>query len=84
MILPVIERAKKACTNSGQAITDHFEDILEMIILGKTAKREVDSLKLSRYPSEYRRCPVNKAKESCETTSEVVPDHFVDVNKMAF
>ena len=25
---------------------------------------------------------INKAKESCETTSEAVSDHFVDVNKM--
>ncbi len=25
---------------------------------------------------------INKAKESCETTGEVVSDHFVDINKM--
>lgn len=47
--LPVIERAKEACRNSGQRIEDHFEDVLEMITLGKTALREVDSVKLSRY-----------------------------------
>ena len=47
--MPVIERAKDACKNSGQRIEDHFEDILEMITLGKTAQREVDSVKLSRY-----------------------------------
>lgn len=47
--LPVIERAKEACANSGQLITDHFEDILEMITTGKTAQREVESVKLSRY-----------------------------------
>lgn len=47
--LPVIERAKEACANSGQQVEDHFEDILEMIALGKTAKREVESVKLSRY-----------------------------------
>lgn len=47
--LPVIERAKEACANSGQQVADHFEDILEMITLGKTAQREVDSVKLSRY-----------------------------------
>lgn len=47
--LPVIERAKEACTNSGQQKTDHFEDILEMITTGKTAQREVESVKLSRY-----------------------------------
>lgn len=47
--LPVIERAKEACTNSNQKPAHHFEDILEMIELGKTAKREVESVKLSRY-----------------------------------
>ena len=47
--LPVIERAKEACTNSGQVASDHFEDILEMITTGKTAQREVESVKLSRY-----------------------------------
>ena len=47
--LPVIVRAKEACKNSGQNIGDHFEDILEMILTGKTAQREVDSVKLSRY-----------------------------------
>lgn len=47
--LPVIERAKEACTNSGQEVANHFEDILEMINLGKTAQREVESVKLSRY-----------------------------------
>ena len=47
--LPVIEKAKEACKNSNQSIPDHFEDILEMIELGKGAKRQIDSVKLSRY-----------------------------------
>jgi DNA-damage-inducible protein D len=47
--IPVIDRAKEACENSGQLISHHFEDILEMIKIGKTAKREVESVKLSRY-----------------------------------
>jgi DNA-damage-inducible protein D len=47
--IPVVDRAKEACENSGQLISHHFEDILEMIRIGKTAKREVESVKLSRY-----------------------------------
>ena len=46
---PVIERAKEACKNSGQSIKDHFEDILDMIEIGKTASREVKDVRLSRY-----------------------------------
>jgi len=47
--VPVLERAKEACQNSGQNITDHFEDILEMVGIGSGAKREVESIYLSRY-----------------------------------
>ncbi len=47
--MPVVERAKEACENSGQAVSDHFEEILEMVQLGSGSKREVDSIKLSRY-----------------------------------
>lgn len=47
--VPVVERAREACLNSGQHLSDHFEDILEMIDLGKGARREVESVKLSRY-----------------------------------
>ncbi len=46
---PVIERAKEACKNSSNKVSDHFEDILDMIELGKGAKREIDDIKLSRY-----------------------------------
>lgn len=46
---PVIDRAKEACRNSGYNLSDHFEDILDMIGLGKGAQREIDNVKLSRY-----------------------------------
>jgi DNA-damage-inducible protein D len=47
--LPVLERAKEACRNSGQAIEDHFEDVLEMVEIGSSAKRELPDVRLSRY-----------------------------------
>lgn len=47
--LPVIERAKDACENSGQNKVNHFEDILDMVPIGSLAERKVDSVKLSRY-----------------------------------
>ncbi len=47
--LPALERAKEACENSGQNREDHFEDILEMIQIGKGGQRLVESVKLSRY-----------------------------------
>ena len=47
--LPVIERAKEACKNSGQSSKDHFEDMLDMVDIGSGAKRKLDNVKLSRY-----------------------------------
>lgn len=47
--LPVIERAKEACNNSNQDTENHFEDYLEMVAIGSGAKREMESVKLSRF-----------------------------------
>lgn len=47
--LPVVEKAKIACENSGQVVANHFEDILEMVSLGSGAQRQMESIKLSRY-----------------------------------
>lgn len=47
--VPVIEKAKIACKNSGQLIPDHFVDINEMVPIGSGAERPLDSIKLSRY-----------------------------------
>jgi len=47
--IPAINRAKEACLNSGQTVSDHFVDMNELIIAGKGAERQVDSMKLSRY-----------------------------------
>ena len=47
--LPVIEKAKEAAVNSGQKVADHFEDILDMIEIGKGGRRQVESVRLSRY-----------------------------------
>lgn len=47
--LPVVERAREACRNSGQEVADHFEDVLEMVDIGSGAKRELSDVRLSRY-----------------------------------
>ena len=47
--LPVVERAKEACNNSGHSVADHFEDYLEEVEHGKGAKQKYASVKLSRY-----------------------------------
>ena len=47
--LPVIEKAKKACENSGKPIRDHFEDVLDMVSIGSGAQRPIENNHLSRY-----------------------------------
>lgn len=46
---PVIEKARKACANSGQKVEDHFVDMHEMVDIGSGAQREMSSIALSRY-----------------------------------
>jgi DNA-damage-inducible protein D len=46
---PVIVKAKEASKNSGHKSEDHFEDILDMIEIGKGGQRGVENIKLSRY-----------------------------------
>ncbi|MCK5519584.1 DNA damage-inducible protein D [bacterium] len=47
--IPVIEKAKKACINSGQSIENHFVEMHEMVPIGSGAERKMDSYSFSRY-----------------------------------
>ena len=47
--LNVIAKAKEACENSGQSVSDHFPRVGKMITLAKGATRDIGDLHLSRY-----------------------------------
>lgn len=45
----VIEKAKTACKNSNNTVSDHFADVSKTIPMPKTATKEIDDYQLSRY-----------------------------------
>jgi DNA-damage-inducible protein D len=45
----VIDKAKTACANAGQAVADHFVDVNKMVDLGSGAQREIEDIALTRY-----------------------------------
>jgi len=45
----VIKKAKEACNNSGQLVSDHFAEITDMVPIGSGAVRKISNVKLSRY-----------------------------------
>lgn len=45
----VIDKAKEACSGSGNIISDHFADVGKMVIIGSGAERELEDMQLSRY-----------------------------------
>ncbi len=45
----VIEKAKIACKNSNNAVSDHFADVSKVIEAGKGALHEVSDYRLTRY-----------------------------------
>jgi DNA-damage-inducible protein D len=45
----VIDKAKFACENSKQIITNHFPEVKKKVSLGSGAQREIDDILLTRY-----------------------------------
>jgi hypothetical protein len=47
--LQVVEKAKTACENSDQYISDHFVDVNKTINMPKGATKQIDDIMLTRY-----------------------------------
>jgi len=47
--LNIVQKASKACENSGETIKDHFVDINKMVKIGSGTDRTIDDIALTRY-----------------------------------
>ena len=59
----VVKKAKEACKNSNQIVSDHFVDVTEMVKLGSTASRTIKDTNLSRYACYLIMQNANPSKE---------------------
>ena len=44
-----VDKAKEACINAEQKLTDHFADVSKMVQIGSGAEKEIDDILLTRY-----------------------------------
>jgi DNA-damage-inducible protein D len=88
--IPVIEKAKRACSNSGFNTSDHFEGMHDMVPIGSGAEREISDISMSKYAcylvvqsADSAKVIVSKAKSyfAIQTHRQETQDKLVDDSK---
>jgi DNA-damage-inducible protein D len=91
--LTAVNKAKKACENSGEVIHNHFVDAAEMVQIGSGAEKSVDTIFLSRYAcylivqnSDPTKVVVAKGQTyfTIQTRRQEKTDNLVEDNKRVF
>lgn len=47
--IKVVDKAKDACKNSGERVSDHFVDVNKMVSIGSGSQRSLEDIALTRY-----------------------------------
>ncbi len=88
--IPVVDKAKIACKISGFNVSDHFEDVHGMVLIGSGAEREVSDINMSKYAcylavqsADSSKVIVGKAKSyfAIQTHRQETQDQLVDDSK---
>src|ERR1035437_5951360 len=88
--IPVVEKAKIACKNSGFSAHDHFEDVHDMVPIGSGAERQISDTNMSRYAcylvvqsADSSKVIVGRAKSyfAIQTRRQETQDQLVDDSK---
>ena len=91
--LTVIDKAEKACENSGEVIHNHFVEINEMVQIGSGAEKSVETIYLSRYAcylivqnSDPTKVVVAKGQTyfAIQTRRQEKTDSLIEDNKRIF
>jgi DNA-damage-inducible protein D len=85
--LEVVNKAKEACKQSGQAVANHFADVSKKVPIGSGAERDVPDIRLTRYAcyliaqnGDSRKKPIAFAQTyfAIQTRRQEIQDDDVD------
>ena len=91
--LLVVKKAKISCEKTGLSTKKHFEDVLEMVILGSNASRQIKDIQLSRYACYLIMQNADPSKEvvaigqtyfAIQTRKQKILDQHIEDQKRVF
>ena len=70
----VIDKAREACKNVGQEVSDHFADVSKKVELGSGSERDIENVMLTRYAHSLCLLPCRSERRLQETADSLRTD----------